>query len=206
MLKKLNFIIWIVVIVLILGIGAYFYWQVTQPKDPYYINLDQAAVVKEMRELSRLETATFTLEKIVEAGKTTTTGTKLEEFLVGDKLLLIANGQVIAGFNLENMAEEDIKIEGSSIEIDLPPPQILVSKLDNEKTKVYDRDTGVFTKGDQDLESEARKNAEISIRQAACEADILEQAKNNGNKQVTALLKAFGFESITINIPDGVCQ
>jgi hypothetical protein len=206
MINKLNTIVWIIVILLLMGVGGYFLWQTQQETSPFYVNLDQAAVVKEMRELERLETATFTLEKIIEAGKTTTTGTSLEEFFVGDKLLLIAHGQVIAGFDMQNMGENDIQIEGQSITMNLPAPEILVSRLDNEKTQVYDRDQGIFTKGDKDLESEARRNAEIAIRQAACESGILEQARQNGVKQIRSLLQALNFTNVTVNAPEGRCE
>lgn len=206
MINRLNTLVWIIVILLFIGIAAYFLWQTQQEKAPFYVNLDQAAVVKEMRELQRLETATFTLEKIVEAGTTTTTGSSFEEFLVGDKILLIAHGQIIAGFDMQNINENDIQINDQSITVTLPPPQILVSKLDNEKTKVYDRDKGLLTKGDEHLESEARKNAEIAIRQAACEAGILEQAGENGKKQLTSLLQALNFTNVTIQVPHGTCE
>lgn len=206
MLNKLNWFIWGVVLLVILGIGGYLFLQSRQPQSPYYINLDQAAVIKEMKELQRLETATFTLEKIVEAGKTTTTGSTIEEFLLGDKILLIAHGQVIAGFDMQDMSEDDIQIEEGTITVRLPAPRILVSKLDNERTKVYDRDKGILTKGDKDLESEARKNAEVAIRQAACEAGILDQARENGEKQMTVFFQALGFTNVTAQAPEGSCK
>lgn len=171
---------------------------------PFSVNIDtsRTAVVKQMRSLSRIETAVFTIEKVIDAG--TTGGNIFQQFLFGDKILLIAHGQVIAGFDLSQVSDNDIKIEGKNVTIKLPPPQILVATLDNTQTKVYDRRQGLLSDNDG-LESQVRQAAEGSIRQAACDAGILQQASDNGRKQLTALLTSLGFESITFEIPAGSC-
>lgn len=167
------------------------------------INLSQPSVIKEIRSLQRLETTSFTIEKVIDAG--TTNDNIYSQLLFGDKILLIAHGQVIAGFDLSQMSEKDIKIKGTNINLKLPPPQILVATLDNSQTRVYDRQRGLLNSGEKDLESEARTAAEKSIREAACKGDILNQAADNGRKQITALLYAFGFTEVTLEIPPGNC-
>lgn len=166
------------------------------------INTSRASVIKEMRSLSRLETASFTIEKVIDAG--TTGGNIFQQFLFGDKILLIAHGQVIAGFDLSQISESDVKVSGTSVTLKLPPPQILVATLDNTQTKVYDRRRGLLN-SNEDLESKVRSAAEVSIRQAACDANILGQASDSGRKQLTTLLSALGFETITVEIPQGSC-
>ncbi len=159
-------------------------------------------VLKELRSLNRLETASFTVEKIIDAG---TSGNAFSEFLYGDRILLIANGQIIAGFDLSNLKEEEVVINGKEIKLILPKPQILVTTLDNNKTRVYDRKRGILSQGDKDLEAKARLAAEQSIYEAACKGNILEEASNNARKQLGALLKALGFETVTIEIPQASC-
>lgn len=167
------------------------------------INTSRTAVVKQMRSLSRLETATFTIEKVIDAG--TTGGNIFQQFLFGDKILLIAHGQVIAGFDLSQVSENDIIIQGKNITIKLPAPQVLVSTLDNTQTKVYDRKKGLLSSNDN-LESEVRAAAEKSILSAACQANILQQAADNGRKQLTTLLTVLEFQTITFEIPLGTCN
>ncbi len=192
----------LITLLLVVGIGVYVFFTFQQQRNGY-INVDRAAVIKEMRELQRLETATFTIEKIIDAG--TNQGGKVQELLFGDKLLLIAQGEVIAGFDLSQIQEEDIKVEGQNLTFTLPKPQILVTKLNNEQTKVYDRSTGIFSKGDKDLESKAREQAEESIRQAACQSNILQQASDNARKQLSTLFRGLGFAQVTIAIPEASC-
>lgn len=194
----------LILIVVGFGLFAWYFWDTfIKPEQSTYINLDRAAVIKEMRELNRLETATFSIDKIIDAGSNQ--GNAIKEFLFGDKLLLIAQGEVIAGFDLSQMSDDSIQIEGTKLTITLPKPQILVTKLNNEQTKVYDRDTGILSKGDKDLEAKAREQAELAIRDAACKGNILKQASDNARKQLGALFGGLGFTEVTIAIPEASC-
>jgi len=166
------------------------------------LNTDRAAVIKEMRALQRFETASFTIEKIIDGG---TQGNVFQQFLFGDKILLIAHGQVIAGFDLSQISEKDIEIKDQTIRVTLPKPQVLVTTLDNTQTRVYDRTRGILNPGEKDLESKAREAAEKSIRTAACDGGILKQASDNARKQLTAFLSALGFVQISVDIPEGSC-
>ncbi len=194
------FIALVLILVIIIFVAIY---AVRRTQDSR-VNVSRAAVITELRDLNRLETAAFTIEKVIDA-QTATSG-KIEEFLFGDKLLLIAHGEVIAGIDLSQLDESGIQIDDSSVTLTLPPAQILVTSLDNTQTKVYDRRTGILAKGDKDLEGEARKEAEQSIRAAACEGGILDQASENARKQLTALFRTLSFENITITIPSSTCN
>lgn len=166
------------------------------------INTNRTAVIKEIRNLQRMETASFTIEKIIDGG---TSGNTFQQLLFGDKILLIAHGQVIAGFDLSQISEKDMLIDGKNIRLTLPKPQILVTTLDNTQTRVYDRTRGILNPGDKDLESKAREAAQNSIRDAACKGDILKQASDNARKQLSAFLSALGFTQVSIDIPEGSC-
>lgn len=179
-------------------------WILTRPKgDGTTIDASRDAVVKEMRSLGRLETSSFSIEKIIEAKKDG--GGPWRDILFGDKLLLIASGEVVAGYDLSALSDEDIEKEGSILRVKLPAPAIFSVRLDNEKTRVYDRDQGLLSRGDKDLESEARLAAEQSIREAACAAGILREAKENAVKQLGAILRVLGYPDSVIQSPDGSC-
>lgn len=197
--KITYFLIALSILIVVLLISYFFLFK---DSSNIKINTDRAAVIKEMRSLQRLETASFTIEKIIDGG---TSGGLFQQLLFGDKILLIAHGQVIAGFDLSQISEKDIEVSGDSVSITLPKPQILVTTLDNTQTKVYDRTRGLLNPGDKDLESKAREAAQNSIRDAACQGDILKQASDNARKQITAFLSALGFVQISIDIPEASC-
>lgn len=163
---------------------------------------DTSVIVTQLQELSRYETASFTVEKIVDVGEQTNI---VQDFLFGDRILLIAHGVAIAGFDLGNIDETNLYVSGQRISITLPPPELLLVTLDNEKTQVYDRDTGILTRPQADLEREARLIAEDDIVKAACEADLLSKAAENGRKQLTVLFGGMGFTMVDIRIPEASC-
>jgi hypothetical protein len=200
-MKSFRLLTILLVIVLALFLAAVIFFRLREGSN-YTIRTSKTTVIKELRSLNRLETAAFTIEKVIDAG---TSGNRLQEVLFGDRILLIAHGEVIAGVDLSQLKERDIVINDRDIRLTLPPPRILVTSLDNEQTRVYDRKQGLLSRGDRDLESEARQAATDAIRVAACEGKILDEAANNARSQLTALFKTLQFTTITITIPQGSC-
>lgn len=164
---------------------------------------DTAAVVKSIRALNRWETASYRLEKIIDSG---TKGNIFQEFLFGNKILLITQGEVIGGFNLENFSDKNIKIEDSKINVTLPAPEVLITKIDNSKTRVYDRQKGLLVPSDNNLESEALSSAQKAIMNEACTEGILNKAAENARSELTSILLSFKFTEINITIPSGHCS
>jgi hypothetical protein len=192
----------IVAIVLILFCAVLILNRQLFEKPSNKVNLSGANVILEIQKLGNLETASYTIEKIVEAGQA---GNPFQDLLFGDRILLIAHGKVIAGVNMSQITQDQVVVDGETLSITLPPPTILMSSLDNSKTRVYDRTKGYLNTGDKDLESEARLAAEQSITQGACDAGILLEARENAIEQVQQLFKFAGFTTVTVIIPDGTC-
>jgi len=153
---------------------------------------DPVTIVHQVRGLSRLETASYTIEKVI----TAESGQGPFAFLFGDRLILVAHGQVIAGLDLGKMEEGDIIIaEGGRVVVTLPPAEILVVNLNNQKSYIVDRDTGLIGMNPA-LETEARRAAEQQIMDAALEDGILEMAQRNAESYVRQLILALGFQEV----------
>jgi len=69
------------------------------------------------------------------------------------KMLLIAAGDVIAGFDLTKIAPGDILVQGTNVEMTLPPPEILVTRIDNQHTYVYLDQKPFYMPNDKSLEA-----------------------------------------------------
>jgi hypothetical protein len=153
------------------------------------------AVILQIRSLARLETAQYTVEKVV----TAEIGQGALAPLFGDRLLLVAHGQVTAGLDLSKLSDSDISVgpDGKAIII-LPAAEVFASTLDNQKSYVYDRQTGLLTHGDVNLETQARQVAEQEIYQVAVEDGILTQAQANGATFIERLVKALGVSGVVI--------
>jgi len=160
------------------------------------VNVSQPTVVSRIQRLERLETVTYTMDKIVEGEKTNSI---LPDFLVGDKLLLSVHGQAIAGVDLGQLKSSDVTVSGRTIRVHLPPAQIFVAALDSGKTRVYSRETGIFVPVDPNLESEVRAKAEQELHDSAVAAGILDMAHKNAASTLTMLLLSLGFEQVQVD-------
>lgn len=153
-------------------------------------------VITEIKSLGRLETVQFLMQTVIDLERQPTN--IWGQVFGTDELLLVASGEVVAGFDLAKLREQDITVRGDHITIALPPPQILYSRVDNQETYVYERKTGLFRKPDPRIETEARQLAEQAMVERAHRGDILRQAENNGRVQIEGLLRSFGFTDILI--------
>ncbi|HZC44065.1 MAG TPA: DUF4230 domain-containing protein [Acidobacteriaceae bacterium] len=160
------------------------------------IDTSLPTVVNKIQRLQRLETVNYSLDKIVEGDRQSSV---LPDFLVGDKLLLVVHGDVIAGVDLGQLNPSDVQVEGRSIQVHLPSAQVFVTALDNAKTRVYSRSTGLLVPEDPNLESQVREQAQQQIQQAALADGILAIAKKNASATVTSMLQGLGFQQVTVN-------
>jgi len=158
---------------------------------------DPVTYINEIRALARLETIQYSIEKVI----TGETGGGTFQSLFGDKILFVGHGKVIAGIDMEKIRPEDMRFENGVLTVKLPPAEIFIATLDNEKSYVYDRATGLLTKPDPNLETLVRQRAEEEILKAALEDGILEQAQINAEAYLFKFFSALGFPN-TIFVDD----
>jgi len=151
-------------------------------------------VVEGVQDLDQLATVRWTESVPVtrESG-----GTELERIFSGERVLLIATGEVEAGVNLADIGKDDVRVSGDTVTIRLPEPEILSTSLDEEKTRVYDRDfSPLNVRPDDDLVEEARARAVEKVEGAARENGILDTAEQNAEDSIRAFVTTLGFEEV----------
>lgn len=165
------------------------------------------AIVQQIRQISRLETTTYSIERVIEVRQS---DANWPDWLRGDRLLLIAHGTVIAGIDLEQLQPSDVIVaaDGRTVTVTLPPAQIFNrgSILDNTKTRVYDRQQGLLAPPNENLETEARRAAESQLLAAACEEDILGRATEDSRAAMTHMLALFDMEVVVHSRPAPPCS
>ena len=168
------------------------FWSALLGRGDHY-GLSQPTVVNRIQKLQRLETVVYTMDKIV-------TGERenpfLPNFLAGDRILLLVHGEVVAGIDFGNLKSGDVSIQGKSIRLRLPQPQLFSTRLDSDKTRVYSRQTGLLVPVDPNLESRVRQEAEHQLQDAALQDGILKTAHQNAHSTIVSLLTGLGFEKI----------
>jgi hypothetical protein len=158
------------------------------------IRPDPITIIHAIQPLARLETIQYSVEKVI----TGETGQGLFKTFVGDKLLFIAHGTVIAGVDLSKLSLDHIQERDGGLVLSLPEPEIFIASLDNEQSYIYDRQTGIFTKGNPQLETEVRRAAEKEIEAAALQDGILQLAKQNAITFLTNFLRDLGYDHVIV--------
>lgn len=153
---------------------------------------DPVTIIHDVQALARLETIQYSVEKVI----TAESGPPILTSLFGDKLLFVAHGMVIAGIDLNKLSPSDLTVQGKILKIRLPDAEIFSSTLDNQKSYVFNRQTGILTKGEPNLETQARQAAEKEIYQAAIDDGILSQAMINAENYLSRLLTDLGFSEV----------
>lgn len=193
----------LLLIIILVGGGAlvsfaFFGWNRAKPAEtppPQPTIHSRVAVVRQINQLSRLETVQYTLRDVVRVEK--------EGGILGigsQKNLLIIYGTATAGIDLGLISEEDILIagDGMSITIHLPPAEIFTYNLDHSKTELYDSSTGLFTSADPELILDALKEGEVRVLRAAYDDGVMERATRYGELSMARFLDLLGFEQVTV--------
>jgi hypothetical protein len=159
-------------------------------------------VVLAMRDLSRLEAATFHMEKVIEL-------TDEQSRLFGlvqarDQILLVAVGDVVAGVDMAKLADSDVQVDpaGGGVRVLLPAPEVLSTSIDESQTHVYGRSTDLLAARKEELEGLARKEAAEQIEKGARDGGILDRARTSAERTVRALVQSLGFERVVVEWKD----
>ena len=163
-----------------------------QPVEPKIEN--STIIVQQIQDIQELATTKQTLETIVPVSA----DRKLGDIPVATtRLLYVARGEIKAGVDLNELTDSDIKVNNNSIEISLPPAKILDSKIDVNRSRVYDYDRGFLNLGPDvapQLQTLAQRKTLVKIVNTACNEGILEEANDRAKQTVSQLLVNTGYQ------------
>lgn len=153
-------------------------------------SIPTTAVVQQVQTLSQLVTVRYVIEKVVVQEDV--------KWFGENRVLLVAHGVVKAGVNLEELQEDDLTVDGKRVRLRLPPARITDAYLDESKTQVIERTTGLLRLFDKQMETTARQKAVVDLRTAARNAGILTDAQDRARTQLELLFRRMGFEEVEI--------
>ncbi|HEX7808195.1 MAG TPA: DUF4230 domain-containing protein [Thermoanaerobaculia bacterium] len=161
---------------------------------PQEKTVDLAAVITQVKELNRLETASM---RVMHVGTITQSYKMVPDAFAGDEITFLATGDVIAGIDLSKLQKQDVwRSPDGTINMRMPAPEVLVTRVDNAKSRVLTRKTGMLRRSDVDLETRARQHAEANIRTEAVKNGVLRIAAESGEKKMAGFLNTLGFEKV----------
>ncbi|MFE4107149.1 DUF4230 domain-containing protein [Almyronema epifaneia] len=169
-----------------------------QPPPPTQEVDIRSVVVRQIQGASELTTAIFTMEAVVPAKSDRT----VAGYVVGStNLLYIAYGEVRAGVDLSELTAEDVQMMADGVRVTLPPPRLLDSKIDVDRSTVYDYDRGFLGLGPDNapvLQDFAQEEALDKIIKSACAEGILHEANARAEQVVGQLLATAGYANYRV--------
>ncbi len=196
----------IIAVALIVGVGVWrtgegFIEQleaIFHPKPPAPQVDVRSMILNQVQGASELTTAILTTETVVPTHQ----DSSFAGYVVGTtKLLYIAYGQVRAGVDLGKLKPTDVEINNNILRLHLPPPKILDSKIDVNRSKVYEYDRGFLNLGPDvapQLQTLAEQETLKKVVSAACESNLLQQANDRAKLVVTQLLNTAGYKQVEV--------
>jgi hypothetical protein len=153
-------------------------------------------VITSIRNLARLTTVEAVEYTIIEQG----TDRGWLAWARGDSIALLVVARVGAGVDLGEVTIRDVSVDPADgvVELVLSPAEIQYVAVDNEATRILDRRTGIFTRGDPQLESDAREVADEVLVRSAVEAGLLERAEDNARQVLTDFLLGLGYRDVVV--------
>jgi len=158
--------------------------------------VSEGSVVERIQRLQRMESVVYNMDKIVSGGRSNLI---LPDFLTGDRMLMVVHGQVVAGIDFTLLRSSDVQISGKNLRVHLPNARVLLTRLDNSRTRVYSRRTGLLVPVDPNLETEVRQEAEGELLEEAVKGGILTEAHENARTTLATLLLGLGFEKVEVD-------
>jgi hypothetical protein len=158
------------------------------------------------------------ISKIRSTAKLATTETVIDKVVVGDKeryifgLVKVSNAEFVAysqaivktGIDLTKLKRRDVVIDGKTIEINLPPVEVIDFAYPFEKFKIDTilSDNDLFNKIDVIDQENFFRKAEMDIRKHLKYMGIIEQTEENTRKLMEGMLENLGYEEIYISFND----
>lgn len=159
---------------------------------------DPITYISQIQALARLETIQYSVEQVVTAEE----GQGPLQFLFGKTMIVQVHGTVIAGIDISKIQPDDLQMRNGLLTVKLPPSEIFVTTLDEERSKVYNVQTGIFAQPDPGMVLPALTGAKEKIQQAAIDDGILEIAQQNAVTYLTKFFAALGYSNtIFVNPP-----
>jgi len=153
--------------------------------------ISEDVIIEKISNIGKLELVKYAMKDVIEQ--------KIPRTLLPDKrILFVAVGEVTGCVDLTKVKKEDITASADSVTVTLPKAEICYSKLNHQRSRVYDL-SGVFMPADrQKMIEDIYKLAEQRILDNAREQNILQKTEENAQLIFKPLLENISGKKVSI--------
>jgi len=159
---------------------------VPRKKVPPYVS------ARTLKDLAELATVQYSVTKIVSYKDVAWYGDR--------KILFETAATVKAGIDLNELADQDIKLEGdSAVTVSLPRPRILLFNMKPEHMREIFNESGILRSNFSNQEKDGLlSQGEKDIRAKVAGMDILQRAARNARTLIESWLTKTGFKTVHV--------
>lgn len=192
--------LWFLGIALVAGIGVGLWWYNLLPGIPDFELKPENAVsvhsivVQEVSNLGKVELVKISFQDVI-------THEVPVEYLPDPKVMLRVYGETVACVDFAKIGEDNIDIQGDTVMLDLPAPEICYSRIDHKKSEIVETwFTALYAEG-QRLIDQAFEIAEDKMAQAALSSDIYGKAEEQAQRSLVPLLEQLTEKKVFLRFP-----
>lgn len=193
-----------IALVALIVVGAALLYLKFKPKEDVLVIDETANIVTEIRKISELTTACYYEDVILKdkkaassvTGKVVNSFGKKNEPIMEDEIVIVASGNVRAGFDLSKLTAKDVVVSDSLLEVTLPKAEILDVIVNPSNFDIYIED-GHWT---HEQVTKVEDRAMNRIRQDAVNDGLLQHATKLGVARLTEMFKTFGYSEVVVKV------
>lgn len=163
---------------------------------------DTSNIVTEIRKISEFTSACYYKDVILKekkaneriSGKVVNSFSKKDDPILEDLLVIIASGNVRAGFDLSKIDSSDIVVTDSCLQITLPKAEILEAVVNPSGFDIFIEEG----KWSHQQVTKVEDRAILQLKKDAINDGLLDKANELGVARLTELFKTFGYNQVII--------
>jgi hypothetical protein len=164
-------------------------------------------LLKSLENLSEYRAASANLQVVVDVEQDTNL---VPSFIKGERTLFVAAGNVDAAVDFAGLGRspEAVRVSGDrkQVAITLPQARLTEPRLDQERSRVFDRDRGALDRIGEAFSDDGGADqqqlyvlAERKLAEAAAsDPQLLQTAERNTRAMLEGMMRGLGFERVTI--------
>ena len=163
-------------------------------------------LLKSLEDLSEYRAASANLQVVVDVEQDTKL---LPSFIKGERTLFVAAGTVDAAVDFSRLSKQKGAVKVSddrrAVSLTLPAATLTEPRLDPARSRVYDRDRGLFDRVEEvfaDNPADEQPLYRLATRKlteaAQADPELRRRAQDNTRRMLEGMMRGLGFERVTV--------
>jgi hypothetical protein len=148
-------------------------------------------MVEKITSMGKLELVKYAMKDVIEKKQ-------IRVLLPDKRILFVAVGEVTGCIDLTKVKKTDVNSVKDSITLYLPKPEICYTKLDHQRSRVYDISGSWFPLDTKDMVEDVYKVAEQQILKNAQQMNILKKTEENATLIFKPFLENLTSKKVTV--------